>query len=133
MFRFHSHCHIKVAEANYEQDDQDIYCKLPLHLLLPRLTLKQISEITKAHHIKLPRKCKASDIPVLIQDHNCSTCSSHVSIFNPHVVKSSTQRTREFYNKNREARTARPQLDKERRQKDTQKTANAVRMAAIQF
>lgn len=123
-FRFIGHYHLKLAEANHEGDDDHIYGAVPLQILLPRLTVKDMTAVAKTHRVALPYRCQAARVAELSDGHYCSVCTSHVSVFSLHVVQTTTQRTRKHY-KTKEVRAARVQQDKERRQQSVTKEAHA--------
>jgi hypothetical protein len=74
--------HLKVHEAENKYSEKNLlFCQMPLHSLVSKLSLNQLQEIAKQHHGSLLAHASKNYILKYFSNHNASCCKEYVNIF----------------------------------------------------
>jgi hypothetical protein len=74
--------HLKVHEAENKDSEKNLlFCQMPLHSLVPKLSLNQLQGIAKQHHVSLLAHASKNYILKYFSNHNASCCKECVSVF----------------------------------------------------
>src|SRR5882762_152986 len=65
-------------------NDGDILCSVPLHILIPKLTLKSANELANLHDLYMPSKILLKNAHILLENHKCETCLDLLALFTPY-------------------------------------------------
>ena len=83
-------------------NDGDILCSVPLHILIPKLTLKSAKELANLHDLYMPSKILLKNAHILLENHKCETCPDLLALFTPYKKTSNTEYQQTWYQKNKE-------------------------------
>jgi hypothetical protein len=75
-------------------DKNYVYADVPLHNLIPYLSLKTILKISKLHHINLDPRVSKSELVSSFQGHSCVSCNLYCSVFSVVASKAAKDRKR---------------------------------------
>ena len=110
--RYVAHNHRNAVEAIYAGMDNHVYGNIPLEQFVADLTVKDVKYIGQVHGVHIPSRPRMNDVPDMFKGHSCPCCSTHVSVFALHAVKTNAERSKKWYNKLDTSR----KKDKQRRQ-----------------
>jgi len=86
-------------------NDGDILRSVPLHILIPNLTLKSAKELANLHDLYMPSKILLKNAHILLENHKCETCPDLLALFTPYKKKTSNAEYQQtWYQKNKEKR-----------------------------
>ncbi len=60
---------------------EEIVCDVPIHVISPKLTVKELQKVAACHRILTHSKMRRSQILDVINNHMCENCAHHVSLF----------------------------------------------------
>jgi len=81
-----------------------ILCSVPLHILIPKLTLKSAKELANLHDLYMPSKILLKNAHILLENHKCETCPDLLALFTPYKKTSNAEYQQTWYQKNKEKR-----------------------------
>ena len=84
-------------------DVNDVHCNMPLHILVPKLTLKFAKELANLHDMYMPARILQRDALTLLANHKCETCPDLFALFKPWKA-SNVEYQHTWYQKNKEKR-----------------------------
>jgi len=79
-YRFKDHILISKLNSIHMTEDT-VLCKIPIHLMVTKLTKSELRKITDCHGIYCHSKMRHSGIQRMVADHMCSSCEDHITIF----------------------------------------------------
>jgi len=59
---------------NLESEDHYCTCKIPMHILLPKLTVVELKLVAVAHSISVHSRMHAAQVQALLKEHMCENC-----------------------------------------------------------
>ena len=77
---------------------------MPLHILIPKLTLKSAKELANLHDLYMPSKILLKNAHILLENHKCETCPDLLALFTPYKKTSNAEYQQTWYQKNKEKR-----------------------------
>src|SRR6266487_67786 len=60
---------------------EEIVCGVPIHVISPKLTVKELQKVAACHRIFTHSKMQRSHILNVLNNHMCENCAHHVSLF----------------------------------------------------
>jgi hypothetical protein len=80
----------------------DVYCSVPLNILVPKLTLKFAKELANLHDMYMPSRILQRDALILLENHECETCPDLLAVFKPYKAASNAEYQQKWYQKNKD-------------------------------
>jgi len=97
-------CIKKKEKQTLDIIDGDMLCRVPLTILVPKLTLTSTKALANLHDMYMPSKILAVNARILLENHKCETCPDLLALFRPYKIASSAERQKIWYEKNKEKR-----------------------------
>jgi len=95
-YKFEKHMTKVEAQSYLNEDEDSIFCQLPMSLLITQLTLKQLKHVAALHNIHIAARTSMYNAREILGPHSCdNNCKLFGSIFKFHL--SSTDRKRIRY------------------------------------
>jgi len=74
-------CIKKDNKQTLDPNDGNVLWNMPLHVLVPKLTLKSAKELANLHDMYMPSKILLKNAHILLENHKCETCPDPLAIF----------------------------------------------------
>jgi len=84
--------HQKKEKQTLDIIDGDMLCRVPLTILVPKLTLTSTKALANLHDMYMPSKILAVNARILLENHKCETCPDLLALFRPYKIASSAER-----------------------------------------
>ncbi len=63
------------------QSDKSCCAEVPLEVLVPRLTVRQLRSVANQHGLRIPNNAPKSTLVSMLTDHVCETCNRYLALF----------------------------------------------------